>query len=127
MGFQGAFKIVGATLRPTSANVPKPFPYGPTANIVRVKSMMVTAAAGNAGTIYCAFNLGTGATVAQTTRAAADRERTMFPLAAKQSITFSGMTFGGYAERDICFGSGFSYIHSGGTSNGAICTWLEQV
>lgn len=134
MAFPGAFRVVNATVRPNvgtgGKNTPKPFPYSTTALIKRTRSMMVTAAAGNAGTIYVAFNLGPGdsnATRAQTVATATGRERTFLKLAAGQSYTFNGMNLGSAADRDIVFGTGYSYIHASATPNNlAICSWLEQ-
>ena len=133
--FAGAWKVSQATVRPNIGTggliTPKPFPYGSAASIMRLKSCMVTAAAGNAGTIYVAFNFGTygaSATHNQTRSTATKRERTMLKIAAGQSFTFSGMNFGGPADRSICFGSGFSYIHASATPNNlAVCTWLEPI
>jgi hypothetical protein len=129
MALGGAFKVVTATRRVATAHIPVPFPYGALASIRRVKSMMVTAAHGNAGTVHIGFNpaTGMGATVNQTVTTSIGRERTQMALTAGQSITLSGMTFGGRAEHDIAFGSGLTYICSSGTSNGAICSWLEQI
>lgn len=132
MAMKGSFKIVSATVRPNLGTGglihPKPFPLSGAASVRRLRSLMVTAARGNAGTIYCGFTHGgSGATINQTRTTATGRERTMIALTSGQSFTFSGMNIGGAADRDICFGSGYSYIHASATPNNlAICTWLDQ-
>ena len=116
----GCFEFTQATVRPNigtgGLNTPKPFPTNGT---VRTPSMSVTAAGGNAGTIYIS-TLSTAST-------ATLREQTMIKLTAGQTFTFTGIPIGGPGYRDMVFGSARSYIHVSATpSVRAICTFYKQ-
>lgn len=112
-------RITSATVRTKTANTGVPFP---TTGITRTPSLVVTAPQSMAGTIYI-YTTGTKAATTPT-RAVGDRGNSMIPLTAGQSFTFGGMTRGAGSDRDLTFGTGYTYIFGDATSRRATLTWF---
>lgn len=74
-----------------------------------------------AGTLY----IYTTSTKAATTpaRGVGDRGNSMISLTSGQSFTFGGMSRGAGSDRDLTFGTGYTYLFSDATSRRALLTW----
>jgi len=132
----GYFRPVSATVRvydtdsaaPGGQVVPVPFPvahqgvsgtvWTSAASNIRTPSLTVTCPSSNAGSIYIS--------TAATTYAATQRERIMIKLTQGQSFTFTGLPLAGSGYRDLCFGTGLTYIHSSATTQRAVVTYYKQ-
>ena len=119
------FRFAQATVRLAEMATGIPFP---SAAYVDTPTMMVTAAGGNGGTVYlcaCATTTSPGITSLGAGRGATIRETTMIPLAAGESVTFTGQPIGSGGDLYYRFGTGYSYLFGSATSQKIICTYAK--
>jgi hypothetical protein len=85
---------------------------------------MITAANGNAGTVYLRFQATQPAN-----QQVQSREQTMIPLKSGVSVTFEGVGRGSAAPEMLVFGTGYSYAMTDATATTRrlIFTYYEYV
>lgn len=125
MGDKGYLVGSQATVRVHSMATGAPFP---STSVTNWPSLMVTASKSNAGTVFLKFNTNAlaGITCTAAGRGATIKNKTMVPLLAGESISFTGMGVGSDTPRSITFGTGYSYVFGSATSQTIVCTGLKQ-